>query len=69
MRGDFRDCYDAVTDQEREHKLLFENTMDLLVGARIHKVKFKSGIGLESLKILEKITKDSKSVLSLRFIC
>lgn len=69
MRGDFRDCFDAVIEKEKEHKLLIEGTMEFLVDDKPRKANFSSGMGLESLTILEKIAEDNKPVLSLRFIC
>lgn len=65
MSGDFRDCFDEIINQEKQRQILFEGTIELPSNGYSKKVKFRSGIGLQNLTLIEKITADNPQRMGL----
>jgi hypothetical protein len=68
MRGDFRDCFNTIIEQEKKLQILFEGTVDVVIDDRLNKIRFKSGVGLESLTVVEKRTRERSMYVDLIFI-
>ena len=65
MSGDFRDCFDQIIKQEKKRQVLFEGTIEIPSNSGPKKVKFRSGIGLQDLTLIEKITVDNPQRMGL----
>ena len=67
MRGDFRECFNAIKEKEEANQLL-QNKIVEVPNDRKSKINIQCGIGLESLTRIEKITKENPTQFGLTFI-
>jgi len=67
MRGDFRECFDAIKEKEEKTQLLQRGSIPLS-NERDDKIRFQCGVGLESLTKVEKCTKGNNTSLGLLYI-
>lgn len=67
MRGDFRDCFDAIKEKEEKHQLLHRGSIKI-PNEKSDKIRFQCGVGLESLTKVEKCIKGNNTSLGLLYI-
>jgi hypothetical protein len=68
MPGDYRDCFEEIISKEKTNKLLTEYDIKSPLQKTNKRIKVQCGIGLESLTIIEKFTKENYQKLSLNYI-
>lgn len=68
MPGDYRDCFDEIISKEKTNKLLTEYDIKSPLQKTNKRIKVQCGIGLESLTIVEKSTKENPTQFGLTFI-
>jgi len=67
MRGDYRECFDAIKEKEEQHQLLYRGSVKL-PNEENEKFRIQCGVGLETLTIIEKFTKEHHQKLGLYYI-
>ncbi|MBA6151454.1 hypothetical protein [Gelidibacter maritimus] len=68
MSGDFRHCFDEIIKEQHKRQILFEGTVEILLNDRFKQVSYQSGIGLQDLTLIEKITKNNPRRMGLHYI-
>ena len=68
MPGDYRDCFETIISKERTHKLLAQYDIKSPLQKTNKRIKIQCGIGLESLTIIEKTSKENHVQFGLTFI-
>ena len=60
MNGDYRDCFNAIHDYEKHNKILVKSRRAFEIGVQKKVITSLSGVGLESLTLVQKKDKNNK---------